>query len=322
MVRHGDGQQQGAFLFTAQALLIAFFFLLPISLPSLFAWTNGLLAVPVFLVFQASVDERKATRQIRNGLLLASVGALLLNQLSFFVFSLTMPLLGYSLYRSVSQQKTPAAAGAEGSVVLAVSWLVFWSVYGVIAGVNPYSSLLAMLDSSLEQITRIYHTHSDLPVDVLYHLEQIITGMREVLPKVLPGLLAGTVVLTVWLNIIISNALLRRLAPNKACWPQYSRWRLPDKLVWMLILAVALSLIGLDGLRETGYCLVIVSVLLYFFQGAAVFVHIMNRWNIPSFFRIIIYIILAFQSYGILLLAVAGIADTWADFRKLDTEEQ
>ncbi|MCI5224408.1 MAG: DUF2232 domain-containing protein [Candidatus Electrothrix sp. AR4] len=324
MVKHGDTQQRGISFFFPQALLVALFFFLPLSLPPLlaFAWTIGLLAVPIFFVFQFVVDERKATRQVRNGLLLTVAGALLLNQLSFFVFSLTMLPLGYSLYRSALRQKTPAEVGAEGSLVLGGSWLVFWAVYGVIAGVNPYTSLLAMLDSSLDQITLIYHTSSDLPADVLYNLEQIIAEMREFLPKVLPGLLAGTVILTVWLNMIISGNLLRRLAPNKTCWPQYSCWRLPDKLVWLFIIAVVLSLSGLFGLSEAGYCLVIVSVLLYFFQGAAVFVHILNRWNIPKFFRIIIYIILALQSYGILMLAVAGIADIWADFRKLGQEEQ
>jgi uncharacterized protein YybS (DUF2232 family) len=161
-----------------------------------------------------------------------------------------------------------------------------------------------------------------MPADVLYTLELIIKEMRVVLPEVLPGLLAGTVIGIVWVNMIVSNNLLRRLVPDKVGWPQYSRWQLPDKLVWLLIVAVALSLIDVDKLREVGFCLVIVSVLLYFFQGAAIFIHLLDRWNIPRFLRIILYIILALQSYGILLLAVAGIADIWADFRKLDLEEQ
>ncbi len=317
-----NDERWGASFFTVRTALIAFFFFLPIILPSLFAWVSCLLAVPIFLLMRTSVDERKIGLQIRNGLIPVAAGALLLNQFSLFVFSLTMLPLGYSLSRSVSQRKTPAQTGFEGSLVLGVSWLVFWAIYGMIAGVNPYSSLLSLLDSSLEQINLIYQANSEMPADVLYSLELIIKEMRVVLPEVLPGLLAGTVIGIVWVNMIVSNNLLRRLVPDKVGWPQYSRWQLPDKLVWLLIVAVALSLIDVDKLREVGFCLVIVSVLLYFFQGAAIFIHLLDRWNIPRFLRIILYIILALQSYGILLLAVAGIADIWADFRKLDLEEQ
>jgi len=49
----------------------------------------------------------------------------------------------------------------------------------------------------------------------------------------------------------------------------------------------------------------------------AIFIHLLDRWKVPAYLRIVLYVILAVQSYGLLLLAVIGIADIWMDFRKL-----
>ena len=318
----GSGQQRRTVFFSPQALLIAVAFFLPVAVPSLFGWMNGLLAVPVFVLFTTTNDDRLTIVQIRNGLLIAATGALLLQQLVLVVFALAMLPLGYSLYRSGKRGEKPAAAGAKGVLTLGLSWFVFWAVYGIIAGINPYASLLGMLDDSFARIIEIYRNSSDLPPDVLYSLEQVVTGIREFLPSVLPGFLAGLVIITVWLNQVIGNSLLLRIRPAEAAWPRYSCWQLPDKLIWLLIVSAALSLLGSGVLKNTGYSLVIIAAILYFFQGLAVFVHFLDRWNVPRFLRFIIYVILAVQSYGLLLLTILGIADIWLNFRKIARDEQ
>ncbi|CAK8720250.1 DUF2232 domain-containing protein [Candidatus Electrothrix laxa] len=296
-------------------------FFLPIAVPGLLGWLNGLLAVPIFLLLQTAHDERTAGQQIRNGLLMAGLGSLVMGRFSMFLFTLMMLPLGYSLHLSVSRQKTPAESGAAGIMVLGISWLFFWSVYGTMSGMNPYVGLLTDLDAFLGQVVVVYRTSSDLPADVLYSLEQIIAGMRLLLPKILPGLLVGMVLITVSLNMVICRSVMCRLVPEKVFWPPYSDWRLPDKTVWLLICAFALLLVGTGGVKNVGSSLMLVSGLLYFFQGAAVVIHVLNRWNLPRTFRLFFYVILALQRYGMLLVVIVGIADTWADFRKLDHEE-
>ena len=323
MEPESNQQHQGTTFFSPPTLLIGLFFFLPVAIPSLFGWLNGLLAVPVFFLFITTGDEKQATLLIRNGLLFAAVGALLLNKFELIVFALTMLPLGYSLYRSTQRGDDPVTAGIQGVITLAASWFLFWLVYGGMSGINPYANLLATLDGSFDQIIKIYRDQSDLPVDVQYNLEQLVIGIRYFLPRILPGLLAGSVILTVWLNMVIGNRLLLRVQPEKAAWPEFSRWQLPDKLVWLVIVATVLSTIGGGVVKSTGYCLAIVSVMLFFFQGMAILIHFLNRWKVPGFLRIILYVILAVQSYAIVVLAMVGIADIWLDFRKLaqDTQE-
>lgn len=312
-------QQKDPFL-TSRPVLVALFFFVPILLPGLIGWLNGLLAVPVFLLLQTAADEEKAGLEIRNGLLMAGLGSLLLGRLLMFLFILAMLPLGYSLHMSAGQRKDPAQAGIAGIIALSLAWLIFWTMYGTIAGVNPYMGLLRDMDALMEHVIVGYRGNADLPVETLYALEQLIAGLRELLPRILPGILAGTVLLTVVLNMVISRALLVKLVPERNCWPSYSEWRLPDKAVWFFILAVVLLLLS-KGEGSLGLNLVLIAGFIYFLQGFAVLVHTLNRWNLPRIFRLFIYVMLALQGYGVLLVALAGIADIWADFRKLGHED-
>ncbi len=320
MGQYGRNVQQNGPVLTARPLLLALFFFLPILLPGLIGWLNSLLAVPIFLLFQTAADDKEAGLEIRNGLLLAGLGSLLLGRLPMFFFTLTMLPLGYSLHMSAGQRKNPGQTGIAGIMALVIAWLIFWTGYGITSGVNPYMGLLMDMDALMEQIIVVYRTNADLPVDALYVLEQLIAGLRELLPRIMPGILAGTMLLTVILNMVISRAFLLRLAPEKVFWPSYRVWRLPDKAVWFLIIAFGLFLLGKEG-GSVGPSLVFVAGLLYFFQGAAVVIHTLNRWNLPRAFRLFIYVILTLQRYGVLLVIIAGIADTWVDFRKLDQED-
>ena len=317
MVSSDSGRQRGTTFFAPQTLLIAMAFIFPVALPSLFGWLNGLLAVPVFFLLRTTENVRQATVQIRNGLLLGAGVAIILQQLVLLVFASASLPLGYSLYLSARRGDTPAIAGAKGAVALGISWLLFWTVYGIIAGVQPYATLLVLLDNSFGRVIEIYRTGTELPADVLFNLEQIITSIREFLPKVLPGLLATSVIITVWLNMVIVNHLLYRFKAEKVAWPKFSQWQLPEKLVWLVITAAIFLLLGSGAVKNAGYSLAIIAAILYCLQGVAVFIHFLDRWKVPSYLRVIVYVILAVQSYGLLFLAIVGVADIWIDFRKL-----
>jgi uncharacterized protein YybS (DUF2232 family) len=316
-----DNRQQD--LYSIQTLLIALFFFLPLALPVLFVWMNLFLAVPVLYLLQTSEDEPRTLFQVRNGLLLAALGALVLGQMEPFLFSLAMLPLAYSLHRSLQQGLAPAQAGWAGLMILGLAWLGYWFVYGLLADVNPYTGLLHVLDRSLEQTAALYRSNPDISADVLYSLEWVIDGMRNViLPKILPGLLGASIVLTVWLNMMAGNYLLRRLRPEHRTWPAFRYWQLPEHLIWLLIGAGIVALIGIGTLKNMGYSLVLVVALVYFFQGLAIFNSLLYHWNLPLPVKIFLYIVIVAQSYGMIVLTIAGIADTWADFRRLAKKDE
>ncbi|MCW5201103.1 DUF2232 domain-containing protein, partial [Desulfobulbus sp. F4] len=287
-------------------------------------WLDILLAVPIFLLLQTAADERTAIVQLRNGLLIAAGGAVLAGEPALFIFSLTMLPVGWSLHRSAGKGLSPSAAGGRALAMLSLTWLVFWQAQAGLTGSSPYTSLLTLLDVSLERLHEEARTSAEVSAEVGHQIAMTVTDIRSsgLVKKLVPALLVGSAVLTVWLNLVISSGLLRRLRPDRAVWLEYRFWRLPESLVWLLIVAVVLLLLGGSVTQQAGYALAAVAGLVYFFQGTAIFAHLLHRWQVPTFWRAVLYFFVAAQGYGMLLLTVIGVADTWADFRKLTQDRQ
>jgi len=302
-------------LLQPQSILIGIAFFLPIASPPLFGWLSGLLAVPVFFTLRATGE--RANILIRNGLLLAGCGALVVRRLEMIFFVLSLVALAYGLHRSARRGDDPAVAGGKGVLILGGAWLLFWTTYGLAVSINPYTHLVTSLDGAFGQIDALYSQSSEIPAETVLQIRMIIEEIRAFIPRLLPGLLAATVIMTVWLNQTLGNGLLLRYCPARAAWPPYGRWRLPERLVWLVIGGATMVLVGQGTIKDTGLWILLVSGLLYLFQGLALFVYFLEKWRMPIYLRLLLYTILAIQSYGLLLLAVFGLADTWLDVRKL-----
>jgi uncharacterized protein YybS (DUF2232 family) len=75
-------------------------------------------------------------------------------------------------------------------------------------------------------------------------------------------------------------------------------------------------LTGTELAIEAVYAVALGCGLLYFFQGLAVLIHMLDKWKVPLYLRLLILVILVLQSYSLLFLAVVGVADVWLDFRQ------
>lgn len=305
-------------LLNSQAILLAGALLLPGLAPSLFGWLSVLLATPVFCIFCINGHE-KGTLLIRNGVLLAIFAAIILKVLPSMLFSLTMVPLGYIFSKSYNQGSNEIRTGLNGIVVLTVTWLIFWIGYGIIQDINPYQYLLEMLDTGFAQTYEYYLQNSTLPPENMLQMEQAVNELRRGIPIILPGILCGTALITVWINLIFSLSILTRIKPAQLPWKKYSQWRLPDKMIWGLIAAGILLLAGQGYLSQAAFAIFLSAAVLYFFQGLAVFIYMLDKWNVPVYLRILIYGILILQSYGLILLTFLGLSDVWFNFRRKQT---
>lgn len=309
------GAQPGGGFGNSQVLLLAAAMILPGIAPAYFGWLGGFLAIPVFCLLALHGAARGAIL-IRNAVLLAGAAALIFKQLGSLLFALTLFPLGYSFFRSAAAGDEEWKTVGSGSLYLGASWLLFWMVYGTLEGVNPYQHLLELIDAGFAQSYEFYRAKADLPAETLLYLEQAVRETRLLVPLILPGLLCSTVIVTAWVNLLAGMSLLNRLRPGSQPWRRFSEWRLPDWLVWPAIAGGTLLLLGGDKTGTVALGVVLVCGLLYFFQGLAVFIHLLSRWRVPLALRLVFYGMLIVQSYGLLLLAILGLADVWLDFRK------
>jgi len=137
----------------------------------------------------------------------------------------------------------------------------------------------------------------------------------------MPGVLACITLLITWFTMVIGNRMLHKNT-GSGPWPEYRFWALPEKLVWALIVSAILVVLPMEPGRTIGLNVLMITGLLYCFQGAAIMLFYFSKWSVPLFLRTLIYVLLFFQTFGVILLGILGIADVWTDLRRLNSTEQ
>ncbi len=301
-----------------QLIGLSILFFLPVVAPSLFGWVNGFLSAPVLYVLLA-YGYATGGATLRVSLFFIGIASLFMQRLDIFLFTLTMVPLGFSLYASATNGEQAATSGLKGVFVLTVSWLIFWTGFGIATETNPYVSLIKALDLGFQQTLELYSSKdAGLTPEMVYNLQILTNNLRETVPRLMPGLLAAAVLITIWVNMVLGNRLMARA--HTAPWGPYDSWKLPEQLVCLPIAATVAVLAGQGAILDTGLNLLLVSGILYLFQGLAVLFALLKRWRVPAFARALLYGFLLIQSYSLLILAVLGLCDVWFNLRHKSNE--
>ncbi|MBU2488864.1 MAG: YybS family protein [Proteobacteria bacterium] len=228
-------------------------------------------------------------------------------------------LLGF-FQAELLEKRFPVAwvVGASALGALMAGALAFWIVQSATGGalVEDYrASLAAALDMVLA-------AQKDVGADLSRQMfleenrELILTGWIRLSPA-----LAGVwTLVAAWVNFLVARRLF---AVRGMAFPAYGpldRWKAPEHLVWAAIASVALAL--LESTRVVGLSGIMILGTVYFFQGIAVIEYWMKKKNAPRALRFFAYVIIVLQQILILLVAVMGFFDLWADFRRLRKTEE
>ena len=302
--------------FTCLFLLAAVLFF-PTLLPEKIGWLTSLIPLPIFY-YLVILGKKDGTILIRNAILFSAVCALLIGSLPVLVFSLAMVPIGVAFSHGVFNRKNPVETGFTGFLVLVLSWILFWSGLAMIHQTNPYTTLLIELDGGLSNGLMLYEETAELAPETLESIRSAVELLRNFIPKVLPALLVSTILTITWLNLLLGDWLLKRKDKELTTWPDYIEWKLPEPLVWLVILAGITFFLLPSPISTIGLNVLIVCTTVYFFQGLAIVASLLDKWSVPLLIRIPIYALIFIQTYGIIILSFLGLADVWADFRKLN----
>lgn len=283
---------------------------------ALFGWVHVFLPVLVF-IYLNKYGFNIGNRFILAGAGLALLTGLLTQSVDVLLFSFSMIPTGYVLAKSGMQGDSPGYSGLKGAATLAVCWALLIGGLGISTGVSPYGSLIATLNTGIDEALNHYRQNETLAPDAMVMLETTLYQMKVVLPIIMPAIFLSCALFSTWITMVLGNRLAFRFC-NREVWPRYRFWQLPDRLIWLGIGCAAFAFLPLGAIRDVAVNLLILLSIIYCFQGFAVCVFFMNKWKVPLLFRSFIYVMIVFQSFGTLLLLVIGIADIWLDFRKLN----
>jgi uncharacterized protein YybS (DUF2232 family) len=298
----------------------ASFFLLASAWIPFFGPFLSLLTPLPFILYTSKAGLLSGTKIAALTVLVVGVISQLTGRPQVILIALEFSILGFVLPVLFSRKFSLGYTlffGTSFMLLLSVTFLFFIALS---RGMGPFEMLFGYLNANVKEAIDAYESLGVGPEnasDLEAYGEALIAAVSTVYPSLM---IVGTGVV-VWLNLVLSMHLLRmkKLAPP--VFIPTERWRAPDKLVWVVILS-GFSLFLLSGsVLSLAINVFILTMAIYLFHGLSILLFFLNKYKVPSWIRIGVYVLIAFQQLFLAVLALAGLFDQWVDFRKINKTE-
>jgi uncharacterized protein YybS (DUF2232 family) len=224
-------------------------------------------------------------------------------------------LCGLALGKAAAKKMTDDKAVFWGTALPLIVLVPLAAAYFAAIGVNPVQLLAKIIDEGVKQSQDIYKQMgmSQANIDIMM---PSLKRMAQVIKDYFPGLTVVSAAATSFTAWIIFKKYARKSGAQFAEW-DFAKWRLPDHLVWGIIVPGFLMIPDVPLLRIISANLLFVFAIPYVFMGIALLVHIFEKYRISPFLRTLTFVVVILQPILAVLLWAAGFFDTWADFRKI-----
>jgi len=169
------------------------------------------------------------------------------------------------------------------------------------------------INGSIAQATALYEK-AGVTGDELAVMKQSMATAAQLLVRIYPALMTVMLIIMTGCNVALVKRISGKLGFDLKI-GEFSTFRNPDQLVWLLIAAGFALLAGNPVITTPALNLLVVLVLIYFLQGLAVVLTIISRQGFAGMLKVGLYLMLLFQPYIAAVVAAIGIFDLWGDFR-------
>lgn len=204
---------------------------------------------------------------------------------------------------------------ASGAVMAAA--LGAAAVYSGLLDINIVTWIHGYIEESLEMTAEMYRS-AGMQEESIRVLQESMESLAHTILQILPGIAACGLLLAGWLNLLAARVVFR--ARRSILEPYYglNTWKAPEMLVWAAIAGIAMLLLPGTAVKILGLNILLVLMVVYFFQGAAVMNYYLEKKSVPPSLRWLIYAFLAVQQFFLLVIVGLGFFDVWANFRRLE----
>lgn len=183
---------------------------------------------------------------------------------------------------------------------------------------NLSSFMMEQIEQSVASSLKIYR-ETGSSTNEIDNIKLFSDKLASVIISSIPALMIVSSSFGVLLNYVVVKRIWNRYAGNGNYFENedIEKWAANEHIIWLLIVSGMLLLIPGEGLNTIGLNLLIVSLLIYFYQGIAVVLFYMRKKAFPFFLKVIVYLLIIIQPLLLFFVILLGIFDVWADFRKL-----
>jgi uncharacterized protein YybS (DUF2232 family) len=218
-------------------------------------------------------------------------------------------LLGLGMHRNWSLERT---VGTASLLVFAFGALVFWFQYGI--GIEDSGM---QLERDLRDAIALVMQHYGPASADKQMVAEAVEKMLPILVKLLPGAALSSTLMACWLNLLVAKRYCRMHRLPLPAWHEWSQWKAPDFLVWVVIASGLMLLLPFGFLKIPALNALMVAGIIYLFHGLAILSFFFERWKLPRIFRAFLYGIVLIQQFFTLGAMLMGLFDMWIDFRRL-----
>lgn len=197
-----------------------------------------------------------------------------------------------------------------------IGTIVSLFIFSSASGKNLITILSQYVARNLELSLALYQSMG-MSEENLRLIQGSMDKIQYVLVRIIPALTIASTLLVIWINILVSKALLKgrfRLHPD---YGKFKQWQAPDFLVWSVIGCGLLLLFPTSVTKLFGLNGLLIAMTIYFFQGIGIVSFFFEKKRVPRFLKIFIYSLIALQQLALIAVIGIGLFDMWFDFRKL-----
>lgn len=298
---------------TAVAILFA---LISTYLPVVGAFVNLIWPVPIVLLGVRHGYKWSIMAVVASGLIIA----LIMHPLTAVSVVVGFGLIGIALGYGLRQRFSPAQTLALGAAASLISKIAVLAIGAMVTGLNPLNLQSEALVQGIEQALAFYRGMGMKPED-LAQMEATMRPMVDLMKLILPAGFVLAAFVDTFLNFQVAKAVLARLGQRIEPFPAFRHWSMPKLTVYALAVALVALYWGksreIELLYNAGMNLQVLTTMLLFIQGLAVFYFLADKYNLSRMVRGIILFLIFSNGLFMQVLIFGGAFDLIFDYRQL-----
>ncbi|MCG2740315.1 MAG: YybS family protein [Syntrophaceae bacterium] len=302
-----NGMIQGGAILTFTFLLVA---LIPFAGPSVLILTP----LPI-IYYRSRLGRLRGMTVLAVSILVAYVVLTIVGHgasLSvLFMIGFTGVLLSEVLKWNFSVEKTILLT----SMVLFCCSVGFVLYHAFRSGIAPWRMVETYVAGMIEDNLKLY-AQMNISDEQVQMIRDNAPQITIFFTGIFPALSLSGIVITVWVNLLAGRRLFQRTGITFPNFGDLAAWKAPERLVWIVIIAGGMLFVPLEWFTVVGMNILIVSGLIYLFQGLAIAAFFFRQKQVPKIFRLLFYGLILVQQYMLIVLMGFGLFDMWVDFRK------
>jgi uncharacterized protein YybS (DUF2232 family) len=200
-------------------------------------------------------------------------------------------------------------------MALMILWLSFILFQSLSLGKQPWNLVEDYIGINIQESIQFY-TQLDIPAQQIDLIRDNAKKITSFFTYIFPALLLVSASFIVWINTLAAREIFQKYRMWYPDFGDLSRWKAPERLIWLLIANGILLLIPVEWATFLGLNLLIICLFLYMFQGLSIISFLFKTKKIHKVFRIPCYFLIFAQQYIIVLVIAVGVFDLWVDFRR------